>query len=80
MQPFLIEISGQPFLGGERTIIDGTKSYINNKLDGSVERYKARLVAKGLTQTYGIDYQETFAPIAKINPICVLLSFTIHFN
>ena len=44
--------------------------------DGSVERYKARLVAKGFTQTYGIDNQETFASVAKINSIreyCYLL-------
>jgi hypothetical protein len=33
---------------------------IKHKADGSIERYKARLVAKGYTQSYGVDYQETF--------------------
>lgn len=37
------------------------------KVNGSLERYKAKLVAKVYTQTYGIDYQEIFALIVKMN-------------
>ena len=57
---------------------------IKYKVDGSVERYKAWLVPKGYTQTYGIDYQETFAPVVKMNSIKTLLSIqlitTSHYN
>ncbi|KAH9762305.1 protein kinase domain-containing protein [Citrus sinensis] len=48
--------------------------------DGSLERYKARLVAKSYTQTYGIDYSETFSPVAKLNIVCVLLSIAANLD
>ena len=53
---------------------------IKFKVDGSIERYKAKLVAKGYTQTFGIDYQETFALVAKMNTVRVLLSITTKMD
>ena len=48
--------------------------------DGTLERYKARLVARGYTQTYGIDYLETFAPVAKMNSIRILISLAVNLD
>ena len=47
---------------------------------GSVEILKARLVAKGFSQVEGIDYNETFAPVAKMNSIRLVLSLVALHN
>ena len=47
---------------------------IKTYFDGSIEHYKNCLVAKGFTQEYGIDYEETFAPITRISFVHALLA------
>ena len=51
-----------------------------HKANGTTERHKARLVAKGFPQTYGVDYQETFAPVVKMNSVRILLSLAANFG
>ncbi|GJW78951.1 retrotransposon protein, putative, ty1-copia subclass [Tanacetum coccineum] len=49
-------------------------------MDGAVHTYKARLVAKGYTQTPGIDYEETFSPVADIRAIRILIAITTFYD
>lgn len=49
-------------------------------INGSLERYKVKLVIKSNTLTYGVDYQGTFAPVAKMNTVRVLLLLATNFG
>ena len=64
------------------TNIIGTKWVFRNKQDenGVVTRNKARLVAQGFTQVEGLDFEETYAPVARLEAIQMLLAYAAHHN
>jgi hypothetical protein len=50
---------------------------VEHNADGSVSRYKARLVVKGCAQTYGIDYEKTYSPIAKMTTVRAIIAMVV---
>ncbi|GKG35819.1 putative retrotransposon ty1-copia subclass protein, partial [Tanacetum coccineum] len=49
-------------------------------MDGNIHTYKSRLVAKGFSQTYGVDYDETFSPVADIKAMRILIAITAYYD
>ena len=49
-------------------------------MDGKVEIYKVHLVAKGYHQCYGIDYDETYSSVAKLESIRIMLAIVAHLD
>ncbi|CAM8902599.1 unnamed protein product [Rhodiola kirilowii] len=62
--------------------IISTKWIFKNKSDasGNITRNKARLVVQGYTQIEGIDFEETFAPVARLEAIRLLLALACHLK
>ncbi|CAM8934750.1 unnamed protein product [Rhodiola kirilowii] len=60
----------------------GTKWIFKNKSDehGNITRNKARLVAQGFTQIEGVDFDETFASVARLEVIRLLLALACHLK
>ena len=53
---------------------------LKHRSDGLLDRYKARFMIKGYTQTYGINYFETFSTVARMNSIKILFSVDVNLS
>jgi len=54
--------------------------HVKKDADGNISKWKAQLVARGFTQVYGVDYFETFAPVAKLASIHTILAIVARNN
>lgn len=69
-----------PFPRGRKPISSKWVFKVKETAEGLIKRYKARVVAKGLLQKYGVDFEETFAPVAKFASIRIILSIAAQYK
>eukprot|EP00253_Pinus_taeda_P023759 PITA_23759 len=53
---------------------------VKHAADGKIEKFKARFVARGFSQVEGVDYEETFAPVARYTSICSIISIAAEMG
>ncbi|CAK9818809.1 Retrovirus-related Pol polyprotein from transposon TNT 1-94 [Anthophora quadrimaculata] len=60
----------------------GSRIVLRNKYkpDGKIDRRKARIVARGFSQRYGIDFNETFAPVARLESVRIMAALAAEYD
>ena len=65
----------------EKSVVGSIWIYkVNQAVYGSVEKYKARFLAQGFLQVEGIDYEETFTPVARYSSIRYILELSVQMG
>jgi hypothetical protein len=54
--------------------------HIKCTTDSSIAKYKAHLVARGFTQIQGVNYYDTYSPVARLASFCIILAYAAHYD
>jgi hypothetical protein len=69
-----------PLPKGHKVVGSKWVFHVKQGPDGSIQKYKARIVAQGFTQVEGIDFDQTFAPVAKFSSLRTIFSLAAQHN